>query len=86
MVAGADHDVTPWRKSSYSGGNGSECVEVATAWRKSSCSGGNGSNCVEVTAAGGPAILVRDTKDRAIIPLEFSARAWRDFATTLKGV
>jgi Domain of unknown function (DUF397) len=28
-------DVTsaPWRKSSYSGGNGGECVEVATADR-----------------------------------------------------
>jgi hypothetical protein len=24
-------DVTDWRKSSYSGGNGGECVEVASA-------------------------------------------------------
>jgi hypothetical protein len=37
----------PWRKSSYSGGNGGNCVEVAT-WRKSSYSGGNGGECVEV--------------------------------------
>jgi hypothetical protein len=39
-----------WRKSSYSGGNGSACVEVAhiPGWRKSSYSGGSGSNCVEV--------------------------------------
>jgi hypothetical protein len=25
-----DIDRTPWRKSSYSGGNGGECVEVAS--------------------------------------------------------
>lgn len=39
-----------WRKSSYSSGNGSNCVEVAhiPGWRKSSYSGGNSSNCVEV--------------------------------------
>jgi hypothetical protein len=30
-MAGADHTLTTWRKSSYSGGNGSNCVEVATA-------------------------------------------------------
>jgi hypothetical protein len=37
----------PWRKSSYSGNNGGDCVEVAT-WRKASYSGNNGGNCVEV--------------------------------------
>ena len=37
----------PWRKSSYSGNNGGNCVEVAT-WRKSSYSGNSGANCVEV--------------------------------------
>jgi hypothetical protein len=36
-----------WRKSSRSGSNGGNCVEVAT-WRKSSRSGHNGGNCVEV--------------------------------------
>jgi Domain of unknown function (DUF397) len=36
-----------WRKSSRSGSNGGECVEV-TAWRKSSRSGSNGGQCVEV--------------------------------------
>jgi hypothetical protein len=86
MVAGADHVVTTWRKSSYSGGNGSNCVEVATAWRKSSYSAPNGSNCVEVASSGTAArvILVRDTKDRAITPLEFTAPAWRHFAAILK--
>jgi Domain of unknown function (DUF397) len=40
-----------WRKSSYSTGNGSNCIEVALVpgWH-SSYSGGSGSNCVEVAA------------------------------------
>jgi Domain of unknown function (DUF397) len=37
----------PWRKSSYSRSNGTNCVEVAT-WRKSTYSSGNGTDCVEV--------------------------------------
>jgi hypothetical protein len=43
-------DVTgaAWRKSSYSGDNGGNCVEVANVWRKSSHSGDNGGDCVEV--------------------------------------
>ncbi|MEU6747050.1 DUF397 domain-containing protein [Spirillospora sp. NPDC046719] len=40
-----------WRKSSHSGGGGSECVEVAAAWRKSSHSGSGGSECVEAAPA-----------------------------------
>jgi hypothetical protein len=36
-----------WRKSTYSGANGANCVEVGT-WRKSSYSGNNGASCVEV--------------------------------------
>ncbi|UCM89158.1 DUF397 domain-containing protein [Streptomyces marincola] len=37
-----------WSKSSYSAGNGGECVEVAVEWRKSSYSSGEGGECVEV--------------------------------------
>lgn len=41
-----------WRKSSYSGTNGGDCVECTVtggaAWRKSSYSGTNGGECVEV--------------------------------------
>ncbi|WP_406184405.1 DUF397 domain-containing protein [Streptomyces sp. NBC_01006] len=37
-----------WFKSSYSGGSGGECVEVALDWSKSSYSGGSGGDCVEV--------------------------------------
>jgi hypothetical protein len=37
-----------WFKSSYSGSEGDDCVEVALSWRKSTyCSGSQG-DCVEV--------------------------------------
>ena len=36
-----------WRKASYSGNNGGDCVEVGV-WRKASYSGNNGGACVEV--------------------------------------
>ena len=56
---------THWRKSSYSGDDGGECVECATlgaaAWRKSSHSGDTGGECVEVAALPA-AIAVRDSK------------------------
>jgi hypothetical protein len=39
-----------WRKSSYSGHNGGDCVEVGIDWRKSSYSGDNGGHCVEIAA------------------------------------
>ncbi|HWC84882.1 MAG TPA: DUF397 domain-containing protein [Pseudonocardiaceae bacterium] len=49
-----------WRKSSYSNGNGGECVEVA--WRKSTYSNGNGGACVEVALPPGGG-LIRDSKN-----------------------
>ncbi|MEV7512605.1 DUF397 domain-containing protein [Streptomyces sp. NPDC091201] len=54
-----------WRKSSYSGTTGGECVECApigaVAWRKASYSGDTGGNCVEVAAQ--PCLVaVRDSK------------------------
>ncbi|MFJ9596482.1 DUF397 domain-containing protein [Streptomyces virginiae] len=55
-----------WRKSSYSGSNGGECVECApidgAAWRKASYSGNSGGDCVEV-AAQPCRVAVRDSKD-----------------------
>ena len=78
----ANGDLTPWRKSTYSGGNGSNCVEVGT-WRKSTYSADNGGNCVEVGAAG-PVVVVRDTRDRAGAVLAFGAGAWRRFADALR--
>ncbi|MFF3858475.1 DUF397 domain-containing protein [Streptomyces sp. NPDC002209] len=54
-----------WRKSSYSGTTGGECVECAPlgpiAWRKASYSGSNGGECVEV-AAQPCGVAVRDSK------------------------
>ncbi|SHN18780.1 DUF397 domain-containing protein [Actinacidiphila paucisporea] len=37
-----------WFKSSYSGSQGDDCIEVAVDWQKSSYSGSQGDNCVEV--------------------------------------
>jgi hypothetical protein len=54
-----------------------------TTWRKSSYSGSNGGNCVEV-GGDGPAVVVRDTKDRAGAALAFGPDAWRRFAATIK--
>jgi len=65
-----------WRKSSYSGDNGGNCVEVAEVWRKSSYSGANGGDCVEVAevwrkssysgANGGNCVEVAHTQPAAI--------------------
>jgi hypothetical protein len=74
-----------WRKSSYSGNGGSDCVEVG-AWRKSTHSDNGGSACVEVGSAGtggagtGTAVagvLIRDTTNRAGATLTIPAAAWR---------
>ncbi|MFD9864804.1 DUF397 domain-containing protein [Streptomyces alboflavus] len=54
-----------WRKSSYSGTTGGECVECAplgtAIWRKASYSGDTGGACVEVAACPS-AVAVRDSK------------------------
>ena len=54
-----------------------------TTWRKASYSGGNGGACVEVGTAG-PAIMVRDTTDRAGVTLSIGGDAWRQFAAGVK--
>ena len=41
-------DPLKWFKSSYSGSDGGNCVEIAYDWRKSSYSGSQGGDCVEV--------------------------------------
>jgi hypothetical protein len=78
-----------WRKSSYSSGNGGNCVEVAdltgTNWRKSSHSSANGGNCVEVAAGGPGVVAVRDSKDPDGPALIFSPADWSAFISSLKG-
>ncbi|GHE28941.1 DUF397 domain-containing protein [Streptomyces capitiformicae] len=58
---------TQWRKSSYSGDQGGECVECAAlgrlAWRKSSYSGDQGGDCIEIAETPRSAtIAIRDSK------------------------
>ena len=66
-----------WRKSSYSGNTGGECVECAVtggaAWRKSSHSGSTGGDCIE------GAVPVRDSKNPAGPVLVLGTDAWQDF-------
>ena len=75
-------DGAAWRKSSYSGSSGGDCVEVAS-WRKSSYSGGSGGNCVEV-ADTASVVMVRDTRDRDGGALVVAADAWAAFTASLK--
>ena len=72
-----------WRKSSYSGGNGGQCVEVAANWRTSSYSSGNGGQCVEV-ASSQAAVAVRDSKDRGGPVLVFTPAQWAAFTAGVK--
>ena len=72
-----------WRKSSYSGDQGGQCVECAPlgrlAWRKSSYSSDQGGNCVEVAEVIPHAtVAVRDSKSPAgpiltLAPATFTA-------------
>ncbi|MEE1755710.1 DUF397 domain-containing protein [Streptomyces sp. SP18CS02] len=70
-----------WFKSSYSGDQGGDCVEVAFAWIKSSYSGDQGGNCVEVAACP-HTIHVRDSKDVTRPGLSLSPDAWAAFVET----
>ncbi|MEU7424341.1 DUF397 domain-containing protein [Streptomyces sp. NPDC040750] len=68
-----------WFKSSYSGGEGGECLEVAYNWRKSTYSSGEGGDCLEV-APHPAAIHIRDSKQPATAPhLTVAPGAWSAF-------
>ncbi|GAA4065013.1 DUF397 domain-containing protein [Streptomyces shaanxiensis] len=71
-----------WRKSSYSGSTGGECVECAplgsVAWRKSSHSGTTGGDCVEVADLA-PCLAVRDSKNPEHGTLTLSPEAYAAF-------
>ncbi|MER5945313.1 DUF397 domain-containing protein [Streptomyces sp. NPDC001904] len=72
-----------WRKSTYSGDQGGDCVECAPlgalAWAKSSYSGDQGGECVEVAATPCAAVAVRDSKDPAGPHVTFSPEAFSAF-------
>jgi Domain of unknown function (DUF397) len=58
-----------WRKSSYSGGNGGNCVEV-------------GAQAQAQAQAG--RVLVRDTRDRQGPVLRFTPGSWQRFADQVR--
>ncbi|MFJ8733426.1 DUF397 domain-containing protein [Streptomyces bauhiniae] len=69
-----------WFKSSYSAGDGGQCLEAALPWHRSSYSSGAGGECVEVAAC--PATIhVRDSKQNPLtVPtLSVPATAWHAF-------
>lgn len=74
-----------WRKSSYSGDNGGNCIEVAAAaWRKSSHSGDNGGDCIEVAFGTPGAVPVRDSKDPGGPVLVFPGSSWSAFVEAVR--
>ena len=72
-----------WFKSSYSGGEGGECLEAAYAWRKSSHSSGEGGECLEIAACP-HTIHVRDSKQPTGPSLSLSPTTWAAFLDVLK--
>ncbi|MGA5167606.1 MULTISPECIES: DUF397 domain-containing protein [Streptomyces] len=67
-----------WFKSSYSGSQQGECVEVAFVWTKSTYSGDQGGACLEV-ATFPHTVHVRDSKDVTRPALDLSPSAWSAF-------
>ncbi|ALU94495.1 MULTISPECIES: DUF397 domain-containing protein [Streptomyces] len=68
-----------WFKSSYSGSEGGQCLEVAYDWRKSSYSADEGGQCIEI-AAHPAAVHVRDSKDIEGPTFTVAPQAWSAFA------
>ncbi|MGQ4718982.1 DUF397 domain-containing protein [Streptomyces anulatus] len=68
-----------WFKSSYSGDEGGQCLEVAYDWQKSSHSADEGGACVEI-AAHPAAVHVRDSKDVEGPTFTVAPTAWSAFA------
>nr|WP_121432682.1 DUF397 domain-containing protein [Actinomadura pelletieri] len=66
-----------WRKSTWSGNGGADCVEVGV-WRKSAHSANNG-GCVELGPCACCGTAVRDSKDPEGPKLAFSIASWRAF-------
>ncbi|MFC4530315.1 DUF397 domain-containing protein [Sphaerisporangium dianthi] len=75
-------DDVKWQKSSYTGNNGGNCVEVAH-WQKSSYTGSNGGNCVEVGQLQ-RLIAVRDSKRPDGPKLFFAPGEWGAFLGGIK--
>ncbi|MFH9294023.1 DUF397 domain-containing protein [Streptomyces sp. NPDC017520] len=67
-----------WFKSSYSGSEGGNCVEVSLTWSKSTYSGPQGGDCVEVATCP-HTVHVRDSKDLTVPALAISPASWAPF-------
>ncbi|WP_326677084.1 DUF397 domain-containing protein [Streptomyces sp. NBC_01237] len=88
METGPDLKCAQWRKSSYSGNTGGECVECTVtggaAWQKSSYSGSTGGECVEMADASCGSVPVRDSKNPDGPVIVLGADAWRAFVDGLR--
>ncbi|MFE0672589.1 DUF397 domain-containing protein [Streptomyces sp. NPDC058867] len=71
-------DKLHWFKSSYSDGEGGQCLEVAYTWRKSTYSDGEGGDCVEV-AKTPTHVHLRDSKNPAGGHVTLAPAAWTAF-------
>ncbi|MFE1173130.1 DUF397 domain-containing protein [Streptomyces sp. NPDC058773] len=69
-----------WFKSSYSGSQGDDCVEVAMSWRKSTYSSGSEGDCVEVATCP-TTVHVRDSKLRQSPEIAVAPGAWQRFVS-----
>ncbi|MFE0370746.1 DUF397 domain-containing protein [Streptomyces tendae] len=87
-----EYDLTDarWTKSSYSNGQGGDCLEVAqdfpgaAHWRKSTYSGGSGGeDCLEVTDGVPGVIPVRDSKVTDGPVIVVGSVAWTEFVRTV---
>ncbi|MFE1196324.1 DUF397 domain-containing protein [Streptomyces olivaceoviridis] len=67
-----------WFKSSYSGSEGGNCLELAYTWHKSSYSGSQGGDCLEV-ATTPTTIHIRDSKTTPGPTLTLSPVTWTRF-------
>ncbi|MEV8624025.1 DUF397 domain-containing protein [Streptomyces sp. NPDC051079] len=76
--------VLDWFKSSYSSGEGGNCVEVAYDWRKSSYSSSEGGECVEV-AAHPTTVHIRDSKNPHGPQLAVTPSSWAAFLDVASG-
>ncbi|MEU5689516.1 DUF397 domain-containing protein [Streptomyces venezuelae] len=71
-----------WRKSSYSGSSGGDCIECAplngAAWRKSTYSSDTGGDCIELAQAQCN-VAVRDSKNPTGPTLTLTRTAFTHF-------
>ncbi|MCT9108021.1 DUF397 domain-containing protein [Streptomyces mirabilis] len=74
-----------WFKSSYSSGEGGDCLEVAYTWHKSSYSDGEGGQCLEV-AVTPHTIHLRDSKNPTGPHLTLSPTTWSAFLAAGPGI